>query len=201
MLKERFGVDAEVIYNGLDQAEFIAQPKKKHKIPVLLMMYHEAEHKGTKPGMEIVENLRKKYPDLRLNMFGRRRGSDVPEYARFLENPPRELLMKMYRESDIYLFTSSREAWGLPILEAMANKCAVVGFKVGAMAEIATDQNAVVIENFNFSQMEAEVEKLLNDRQRLLLLQYEAYKTALQFTWETQYAHFEDYLDKLAEYK
>ena len=26
-LKERFGVDAEVIYNGLDQAEFIAQPK------------------------------------------------------------------------------------------------------------------------------------------------------------------------------
>lgn len=201
MLKERFGVDAEVIYNGLDQAEFIAQPKKKHKSPVLLMMYHEAEHKGTKPGMELVENLRKKYPDLRLNMFGRRKGSDVPEYARFLENPPRELLMKMYRESDIYLFTSSREAWGLPILEAMANKCAVVGFKVGAMAEIATDQNAVVIENFNFSQMEVEVEKLLNDRQRLLLLQYEAYKTALQFTWETQYAHFEDYLDKLAEYK
>ena len=94
--------------------------------------------------------------------------------------PAREPLMKMYRESDIYLFTSSREAWGLPILEAMANKCAVVGFKVGAMAEIATDQNAVVIENFNFSQMEAEVEKLLNDRQRLLLLQDEAYKTALQ---------------------
>ena len=69
------------------------------------------------------------------------------------------------------------------------------------MAEIATDKNAVVIENFNFSQMEAEVEKLLNDRQRLLLLQDEAYKTALQFTWETQYVHFEDYLDKLAEYK
>ena len=201
MLKDRFGVEAEVIYNGLDEGEFITQPKKKHKTPVLLMMYHEAEHKGTKPGMAIVEDLRKRYPDLRLNMFGRRKGNDVPEYARFIENPPRALLMKMYRESDIYLFTSSREAWGLPILEAMANKCAVVGFQVGAMAEIATDKNAVVIDNFDFSQMETEVEKLLNDKQRLHLLQDEAYETALQFKWETQYAHFEKYLDKLADYK
>lgn len=74
MLKDRFDVDAEVIYNGLDMEEFIAQEKIFHQCPVLLMMYHEAEHKGTKPGLEVVEDLKKKYPDLKLNMFGRKKG-------------------------------------------------------------------------------------------------------------------------------
>lgn len=201
MLKDHFDVDAEVIYNGLDMEEFIAEDKSLHLCPVLLMMYHEAEHKGTKSGLAVVEDLKKKYPDLKLNMFGRKKGPDIPAYAKFIENPPRELLMKMYRESDIYLFTSNREAWGLPILEAMANKCAVVGFKVGAMAEIATDANAVIIDNFDFSQMKVETEKLLNDKDKLQMLQEGAYNTALKFKWETQYAHFEKYLVQLAKGK
>ena len=199
MLRERFGVIAEVIYNGMDASEFIYEPKKEHKTPVLMMMYHEAEHKGTKPGLAVVENLRKKYPTLQLNMFGRRKGKDVPEYAHFIENPPRDFLIKMYQDSDIYLFTSSKEAWGLPILEAMANKCAVVGFNVGALAEIATDTNAVVIDNFSFAQMEEQVELLLNDKDRLKMIQENAYKTALQFRWEAQYERFKNYLDKLED--
>lgn len=109
--------------------------------------------------------------------------------------------MKMYRESDIYLFTSSREAWGLPILEAMANKCAVVGFKVGAMARLRLTKMQLCQENFNFSQMEAEVEKLLNDRQRLLLLQDEAYKTACSLRGRHNMHTLKTIWTKLAEYK
>ena len=198
MLKNRFYINAEVIYNGLDKNEFIMEEKEQHSCPVLMMMYHEAEHKGCKPGLEIVDKLKAKYPELKLNMFGRKKGNNIPKYVNFIENPSREQLMKMYRDSDIYLFTSNKEAWGLPIMEAMANKCAVVGFCVGAMAEIATDYNSVIIDNFDFSQMEKEVERLLNDKEKLQLLQEEAYKTALKFKWETQYAHFEKYLLQLA---
>ena len=69
------------------------------------------------------------------------------------------------------------------------------------MAEIATDANAVIIDNFDFSQMKVETEKLLNDKDKLQMLQEGAYNTALKFKWETQYAHFEKYLVQLAKGK
>lgn len=194
LLKHKFNVDSTVVYNGLDSNEFYAGEKEKHKIPTVMMLYHESAYKGTKEGIAIINHLKQKYPEMIVNMFGRRKGNDIPAYANFLENPPREELMKMYQSSDIYLFTSQMEAWGLPVMEAMANKCAVIGFNIGAMAEVHTNENSIRIDEINYEKMEAAVEQLILHPERLSSMQKAAYETARKFEWNVQCKKFEDFL-------
>lgn len=193
-LDSRFHVKAKVIYNGIDNDEFITGDKTVNSSPVLMMMYHEAEHKGTKQGLEIVKQLKLQYPELQLNLFGRRKAEGIPSYANFIESPSRSKLIEMYRSSDIYLFTSKIEAWGLPVLEAMANKCAVIGFRVGALAEIANNDNCIVVEEFNFEALKVETEKLFKDNNRLRQIQNNGFSTASKFRWEESYVQFENIL-------
>lgn len=201
LLKEKFDVDTTVIYNGLDSSEFYAGEKKKHKIPTIMMLYHESTYKGTKEGVTIINHLKQKYPEMIVNMFGRRKGNDIPAYVNFLETPPREKLMKMYQSSDIYLFTSQMEAWGLPVMEAMANKCVVVGFNVGAMAEVHTKENSIRIDDIDYEKMEATVEQLILHPERLSSMQKAAYETARKFEWSVQCKKFEDFLMATVEGK
>lgn len=196
-LKDMMNVDSTVIYNGLDPTEFYSERKEVHMPPTIMMMYHESEHKGTRQGMAIIDHLKSKYPDIQVNMFGSRKGKDVRSYVNFLENPPRDQLMKMYQSSDIYLFTSKIEAWGLPVMEAMANKCAVVGFNVGAMAEVSTPKNSVKIVENDYGKMEKAVENLIMHPDRIRPMQEAAYDTARKFEWSVQYKKFEDYLKNI----
>ncbi len=39
---------------------------------------------------------------------------------------PQDLLPSLYQGNDVFLFTSQYEAWGMPVLEAMASGLAVV---------------------------------------------------------------------------
>ena len=117
----------------------------------------------------------------------------------FLENPPRDQLMKMYQSSDIYLFTSQMEAWGLPVMEAMANKCVVIGFNVGAMAEVHTPENSIRIDEIDYGKMEEAVEALIQNPGWIRPMQEAAYQTARQFEWGTQYKKFEKYLIAMVE--
>lgn len=199
LLKEKFDVDATVVYNGLDEDEFIQGDKPAREEPSVMLLYHEEAYKGTKEALAIAQRLREKHPDLRVNVFGRRIGHELPPYATALENPAREALMQMYRGSDIYLFTSTQEGWGLPILEAMANKCAVVGFRLGAMAEIADGENACVVDIGDTDAVYAAACALLDDRARLAAMQQRAYDTALQFTWGKSFHTFEQYLLALCD--
>ena len=199
LLKDKFDVESTVIYNGLDSHEFYDGVKEKHKVPSVMMLYHESVHKGAKEGMVVIDHLKKKYPDMKVNMFGRRKGNDIPDYVNFLENPPRDQLMKMYQSSDIYLFTSQMEAWGLPVMEAMANKCVVIGFNVGAMAEVHTSENSIRIDEIDYGKMEEAVETLIQNPGWIRPMQEAAYQTAGQFEWGTQYKKFEKYLIAMVE--
>lgn len=56
-------------------------------------------------------------------------------------------IQSWYRALDIVVCASHKEGFGLPALEAMASKCAVIATKAGAWPEIISDaQNAYLIE-------------------------------------------------------
>lgn len=197
-LRQRFSVDAAVCYNGLEASEFLSGGKPERGAPSVIMLCHESAHKGTQEGLVVIQQLKQVYPALQVNLFGRKRVEHLPPYATFLENPARTDLMALYRASDVYLFTSKIEAWGLPVLEAMANQCAVVGFRVGALAEIADGTNAVAVDGFDFARLKREAEALLGDAERLKEVQQAGYQTALRFRQERQCARFEALLCEFA---
>jgi len=53
-------------------------------------------------------------------------------------SPPQDQLPDLYRHHDVFLFTSRYEAWGLPVLEAMASGVAVVACDNPGLRSFAT---------------------------------------------------------------
>jgi glycosyltransferase involved in cell wall biosynthesis len=51
--------------------------------------------------------------------------------------PPQEDLAELYRGHDAFLFTSRYEAWGMPVMEAMASGLAVVASRCLGVATFA----------------------------------------------------------------
>ena len=197
LLEDKFKVESKVIYNGLSDSEFIKEDKKLNNRKTILMLYNTDLRKGSKEGIEILNNIYEKY-NIRVILFGVKKGKDIPDNFEFYENPSREKLMKLYRESDIYLFTSKHESWGLPAIEAMANKCAVVGNRVGFLNEIAKDEKeALIIDNFDYKLMCEKVENLLNDDEKLKSLQNNGYKLARNFRWKDSFNKFEECLKNI----
>lgn len=178
-----------VVYNGLSKNEYIESPKESHKNLVIMMMYHESKHKNSQEGLKIIEQFKKDYPDTEVNIFGRRIPEKLPADYNVLVNPERDLIFKMYRESDIYIFTSEIEAWGLPIVEAMANKCVVIGRSRGALKELYNGNNAIVVSNLD--EVYDEMVKLLENRQKLFEIQESAYATVKKMNWKNSCIEFE----------
>lgn len=188
-LKKYTGNKIEVVYNGIDESEYLRAEKKSNEDLVIMMMYHESKHKCSQEGLEIISKLKEKFPEIKVNIFGRRIPEKLPNSYNVLVNPDRKYIFEMYRESDIYLFTSEVEAWGLPIIEAMANKCAVIGRKRGALEEIYDGENAIIVENLN--NIFSKVIELNSDREKLKKVQESAYETVKQMNWKNSCSKFE----------
>lgn len=197
MIIDNIKESSYVIYNGLDSNEFIKREKVKNEKLNILMLYNRAVNKGTAEGITILKNIKKKY-DVNVRLFGFKKGNNIPDDFEFYENPKRIDLMNLYSESDIYVFPSKIEAWGLPVMEAMANKCAIVGNNVGCVKELCTDgENALIINELNYKEMEAKIEMLINDRELLTKIQENGYKLSKDFTWNVSFDKFEEYLKSL----
>lgn len=194
MINENVNMESYVVYNGLDSNEFIKGNKVENKNINILMLYNSSINKGTTEGMSILKNIHNKY-NVNIRLFGFKKGKDIPVDFEFYENPSREDLMKLYRESDIYVFPSKIEAWGLPVMEAMANKCAIVGNNVGCVEELCTNnENALIINDLNYKEMEDKIEFLINNRDLLKSIQEGGYNLVKEFTWEASFKRFEEYL-------
>jgi glycosyltransferase involved in cell wall biosynthesis len=113
------------------------------------MMYSEQEIKGSKYGLQAVEMLKKKYPDLKAVFFGvKSKNKEIPKWIDYIKNPPQEFLVNdIYNNSSIYLCSSISEGWGLPPMEAMACGAAVVTTRNGGVDDFCMDgENALICE-------------------------------------------------------
>ena len=197
LLKTKFNVESKVIYNGLNKNEFINGEKKDTKNKTILMLYNEASNKGTEEGIKILRNIKNKY-DVKIVLFGFKKGDNIPQDFEFYENPERNVLMKLYREASIYLFPSKNESWGMPVMEAMSNKCAVVGNNVGCLEEVGIDgYNCLRVNDLDYNDMQIKIERLLNDKELLKKIQENAYTTSKKFVWENSFLQMEKYFQNL----
>lgn len=186
--------NAVVAYSGIDFREFY-NDNKVFDNNIISMMYSNQKSKGYKEGLEAFERIKNKYPDLKLVLFGMEKGNDIPDCAEFHLNPSKEELREIYSNSDIFIFPSKFEGWGLTPLEAMACKCAVVGTKVGCMCEIGIHKrNAMLSEPNDIEAMSYNIECLLNNKQLLESISQKGYKTVLKFGWDKSVKKFEKIL-------
>lgn len=171
------GEHTTILYNGVSDTEYILGEKKQNKIKTVIMLGNMAHHKGGKNGLEILKKIQKKY-NIRVIVYGSKRIENFPSAFEFYHQPERKKLMELYNEADICLFPSIREGWGLIVTEAMAHKCAVVGNRTGAVAEIGVnEQNMLITSNFDPLTLEKALEKLILDENLLRKLQLNGFET------------------------
>ncbi len=188
-----------IVYNGLDISQY-------HKVRVykdlesinFLMLNHVLPKKGVVNGLKAFEKIREKYPNCQLKMFGMCDGSNLPDYVEYHQNPPKSKIIELYSSSDIFIFPSIEEGWGLTPLEAMACGCVVVGTNTGFVQDIGLNKiNMMISEPQNVYEMIKNIDYLLQNPFEVEKIRKNAYKLIMKLDWKNSVNKFEDIISKV----
>jgi glycosyltransferase involved in cell wall biosynthesis len=86
-------------------------------------------------------------------------------------------------EAKIFLYTSRRESFGIPILEAMASGTPVVTSNVTSMPEVAGDA-AYLVDPYDLTSMADGIQRVLKDEVRAKELIQKGLERVQSFSWE-----------------
>ena len=91
-------------------------------------------------------------------------------------------LPAIYNQSDLFLYPSLRESFGIPILEAMACGIPVITSTTSSMPEVAGDA-ALLVDPYNPDAITHGIEKIVSDQTLRQKLRMDGFKQAAQFSW------------------
>ena len=111
-------VDEEVLLvsNGIDTDNIFYITKKinERDDKSIMMLYHKNPRKGSENGIEVLNRLKKEYPQLKAYLFGSPRRENIPKWIKYKRNLNEYKVAKIMNECSIYLCTSLQEGYGLP---------------------------------------------------------------------------------------
>jgi len=189
MLKRDFNYEAEVMFNSVDCDLF--NPNKRDRRPddgliKILLLHHDYGWKNSKEGAQIVMELKEKYPNVRLVLFGTRaKNIDLP-HDEYHFNVFGEDLARLFANSDIFLGASIDDSRPLPHRWAMASGCALATYDNVSSDDYAFNgENSLVAEKGNREDLKNKVEELIRDSE----LRRQVIQSALVFvrklpTWD-----------------
>lgn len=146
LAKEKFNEDIKlVVPNGVDTGKFFNNNKIYRRDKTILMMYHILEKKGFADGLAAFRIIKKQRPEIKLNVFGAYPVKENFFGCPYFLKPTEEKLRELYSAADIFVWPSRVEGFGLPPMEAMACKCAVVSTDTGAIREYSLPDKTVLL--------------------------------------------------------
>jgi alpha-1,3-rhamnosyl/mannosyltransferase len=92
-------------------------------------------------------------------------------------------LAQLYRGADAFLFPSTYEGFGLPVLEAMASGTPVIASRASSIPEVAGDA-ALLVDPYDVPQWTHALKQVLQDERLHERLAARGLRRAEQFTWE-----------------
>ncbi|MCK4328535.1 glycosyltransferase family 4 protein [candidate division WOR-3 bacterium] len=131
--------------NGIEKNEFYRKPGEKNNKKKILMQYNPVPRKGFEDGVKAFETAKRRFPEIKLVLFGYHSSSPIKhryEYHRYIYG---ESLRKLYSTSNIFLFSSREEGWGMPPMEAMACGCPVVATSTGGIPDYTIPSETCLI--------------------------------------------------------
>jgi len=173
------GVNTKVFYPTDDKPSIRKQKRilGKHSIGIFGRV---RESKGTHEFVTAAIKVLKDHPDWNVYLVGEATPKEQ-EFKEKLEQQIKESglddriiftgfiknsaeIPDWYRALDIVVCASHKEGFGLPALEAMASKCAVIATKAGAWPEIITDsQDGFLVDTQSSTQIAEKLETLISN--------------------------------------
>lgn len=189
-----------VVLNGVDFKKFYNDNKIFNKNKRVLMMYHILEKKGIQDGLKAFQIAKDKHPEIELTLFGAYKPrSNIPKEIKFYYKPSLAKLRELYSTSDIFLWPSRFEGFGIPPMEAMACKCAVISTDTGAIHDYAIPDETVIIVPPKRPELMAEkLIELIENEERLKKISLAGYEKIKEFSWEKSSRYLEKiFLDEI----
>lgn len=147
------------IYNGIPELNFLREVKKEDKKLKLITISVLNKRKNVLFLLEVIKRLKEKKIKLELKIIGD--GSErscLENYVQknnlqneviFLGKLSREIVYKELKESNIFLFSSLSEGFGLVIIEALQCEVPVITSDIPVMKEIITNNKNGIICKLN----------------------------------------------------
>lgn len=180
------GVDPDTYHPGQSPVQF------EEWDSVLLFVGPLMERKGLKYLIQAMPDIIEQHPDTGLVLVGGGNEGElldlaehlgVRDHLRFEGFVPEDVLPKYYRATDIFVFPSLLEGFGMVLLEAMASGLPVVASDTTAIPEVVGSAGCLIAKKDSRSLAES-VNTLLADTSKRKLLSEHAKQRALEdFTW------------------
>jgi len=108
---------------------------------------------------------------------------NVSDKVLFIEDASDEDLPALYKNAKVFILPSLYEGFGLPILEAMQNRCPVIASNVSSLPEAGGDA-ALYVDPNDTDDIKEKMEKLLEDENLRKELIEKGYEQVKKFSWE-----------------
>lgn len=179
------GID--VIPNAVDLTQFNVPSRTRNTSLTVGFLYTATPRKNVRLAIDAITLAKTRLPDLQVKVFGSHPPKDtlsLPAWVDYHQAPPQDDIPGIYAACDAWLFTSEKEGFGLPILEAMACRTPVLATRAGAAPDLIDGTNgkllpasaqAFVDEILQFAQISDAEWQACSDA---------AYRTATSYTWE-----------------
>jgi glycosyltransferase involved in cell wall biosynthesis len=196
LIENKFGEEVKAtILNGINTEIFYNNKMMSKNNITVLMPYRPIIWKGTADGMKALEIVKKMHPETEIHLYGSKKDKNVPIWAVFHEKPTDEDLRALYSSSDIFIFPSLVEGYGLPPMEAMACGCAVVATNVGGVPDYAIDGKTILASPPRRPEILAKnIMRLIENEDERSSIAKSGYEYIQQYTWERATDQFEDAL-------
>jgi glycosyltransferase involved in cell wall biosynthesis len=187
--------DLHVVYNCVDHEVHRPDPARRSHDPLIGYFGRLKKYKGVDQFVRAVALLQPAYPQLRAVVVGdgddRQRlerlsvdlgVQDVVHFTGYVPQPQKvELLQKMW----FGVTTSSKEGWGLTVLESNACGTAVVASNVPGLRDAVKDgETGLLYEHGNVNDLAEKIRLMLNDASLRERLTANAIAWAGKFNWE-----------------
>jgi len=192
------GKDVSVVLNGVNLKQFYNKNKIFNKEKRVCMVcfganFADASFKGVEDGIKAFEIAQRKHPEIKLVMFGIKRGKEIPKYCEFHQDPSQDKIREIYSFCDIFLFPTRKEASANPPREAMACKCAVVGTTAGGITDYAVSgETALLSAPGDIQSLANNLIRLIEDEELLKKISLAGYEKIREFSWENQTKKLEE---------
>ena len=204
VLEQRFGRKAAIVPNGVDTRLFYPGTPPGNNV-ILLVGNPKLAFKGFDTALQALEIawhfgarftinwICQVQPDIKGNSFP----------INVFVNPGQKQLPAIYRQSDIFLFASWYEGFGMPPLEAMACGVPVICTKCGGPdMYLKQNENALVVGAGDEKTLAAVIQYLLDNKNNVRQkLAENGRKTAVEFSLERSLSAFETFLQNVCSVK
>ena len=191
---------------GLDEGNFempvcserLANDIQKEEVFRVLYVGKIEDRRNVYFLMEVFRRLHQKKPDTQLTIIGSGEEQYVKNFlasieteletgsVKYLPGATQLQLVDVYKNTDLFLFTSNYEIFGMVLLEAMYFRVPVISsVNGGSVTLIEQGKNGYVLNEFNVEQWLEKTEELMRDKGKWTKMGYMAERTIKEkYLWD-----------------